>query len=110
MCAPGCGEGKLRDQNRGLVSTSVTRVREGTLGSGGNLNVSSSRSLLCGRRRLSKYVAHVSTPLRVQWPCRDPSEARKLAIRQGSSSKRPGDPRFRPVARVLIRPFFYFPI
>jgi hypothetical protein len=45
--------GKLRDQNRELDERDTGEVREGTLGSGGNLpNVVSSRFLLCPCRGL----------------------------------------------------------
>jgi hypothetical protein len=66
--------------------TNVTEAREGTLGSGGNLSVASSRSLLrpcrglplsgsvC-RSTLSKYVAHMFTPSHHMSP-----EAHKLMV------------------------------
>jgi hypothetical protein len=103
-------------------STNVTKMREGRRKS--QCRVVSLPPLplpwlSVERKCLSKYVAHMFTPLpshvvaMCSGPGRDPRAHMLMAARcvcNSRHSKHPWDPRFRPVARVLIRPFLNFPI
>lgn len=120
MYALGWEVGKLRDQNRELDERDEDEGRDSRLRRKSQCRVVSLPPLplpwlSVERKCLSKYVAHMFTPLpsHVVAMCSGPRAHMLMAARcvcNSRHSKHPWDPRFRPVARVLIRPFLNFPI